>query len=75
MFVTAASTSVKLFMAYPDTLMVDDGAICRVMRQLGDDGGLVCFHAENGAVIQTLVEEALATGHTGRAITPRPVRA
>jgi dihydropyrimidinase len=57
-------TSVKLFMAYPDTLMVDDGAICRVMRQLGEDGGLVCFHAENGAVIQTLVEEALATGHT-----------
>jgi len=57
-------TSVKLFMAYPDTLMVDDGAICRVMRQLGEDGGLVCFHAENGAVIQTLVEEALAAGHT-----------
>jgi dihydropyrimidinase len=57
-------TSVKLFMAYPDTLMVDDGAICRVMRQLGADGGLACFHAENGAVIQALVEEALAAGHT-----------
>ena len=57
-------TSVKLFMAYPDTLMVDDGAICRVMRQLSGDGGLACFHAENGALIQALVEEALAAGHT-----------
>ena len=58
-------TSVKLFMAYPDTLMVDDGAIYRVMRRLGEDGGLVCFHAENGAIIQALVEAALAAGRTG----------
>ncbi|RBP08692.1 dihydropyrimidinase [Roseiarcus fermentans] len=57
-------TSVKLFMAYPDTLMVDDGALWRVMRQVGDDGGLVCLHAENGPLIQALVEEALAAGHT-----------
>ena len=60
-------TSVKLFMAYPDTLMVDDGAICRVMRQLSGDGGLACFHAENGAVIQALVEEALEARPTRRA--------
>ena len=57
-------TSVKLFMAYPDTLMVDDGALWRVMRQVGEDGGLVCLHAENGALIQTLIEEALAAGRT-----------
>ena len=44
--------------------MVDDGAILRVMRQVGEDGGLVCFHAENGALIQALVEEALAAGRT-----------
>ena len=56
-------TSVKLFMAYPDTLMVDDGALWRVMRQVGEDGGLVCLHAENGPLIQALVEEALAAGH------------
>ena len=57
-------TSVKLFMAYPDTLMVDDGAFWRVMRQVGEDGGLVCLHAENGPLIQALVEEALAAGNT-----------
>src|SRR5208337_2903130 len=57
-------TSVKLFMAYPDTLMVDDGVLWRVMRQVGEDGGLVCLHAENGALIQALVEEALAAGRT-----------
>ena len=57
-------TSVKLFMAYPDTLMVDDGALWRVMRQVGEDGGLVCLHAENGALIQALIEEALAAGRT-----------
>ena len=56
-------TSVKLFMAYPDTLMVDDGSLWRVMRQVGEDGGLVCLHAENGPLIQALVEEALAAGH------------
>ncbi len=58
-------TSIKLFMAYPDSLMVDDGAIFRAMRQCGEDGGLVCLHAETGTVIQTLIEEALAAGHTG----------
>jgi dihydropyrimidinase len=35
------------------------------MQQVGEDGGLVCLHAENGALIQALVEEALAAGRTG----------
>jgi dihydropyrimidinase len=61
----AGVTSIKLFMAYPDSLMVDDGAIFRAMRQCGEDGGLVCLHAENGSVIQTMIEEALAAGRTG----------
>jgi dihydropyrimidinase len=58
-------TGIKLFMAYPDSLMVDDGAIFRAMWQCGEDGGLVCLHAENGTVIQALIEEALAAGQTG----------
>ncbi len=57
-------TSIKLFMAYPDSPMVDDGAIFRAMRECGEEGGLVCLHAENGTVIQTLIEDALGAGRT-----------
>ena len=57
-------SSVKLYMAYPDVLMVDDAAIYRTMRKIGDRGGMVNLHAENGVVIQALVDEALAAGNT-----------
>jgi dihydropyrimidinase len=56
--------SFKLFMAYPDRLMLDDGEIFRVLRRTAACGGLVCLHAENGSVIDVLVQEALAAGHT-----------
>lgn len=70
-------TSFKLFMAYPDRLMLDDGAIFRAMLRSGENGGLICMHAENGSVIDVLVERALAQGHTApkyHALT-RPPRA
>jgi len=54
----------KLFMAYPGVLMLDDGALFKAMRLAGANGGMTCVHAENGAVIQVLIEEALAQGHT-----------
>lgn len=57
-------SSFKLFMAYPDVLMVDDGAMFRAMRIAGASGGMICVHAENGHVIQVLVEEAVAAGRT-----------
>jgi dihydropyrimidinase len=57
-------SSFKLFMAYPGVLMVDDGAIFRAMRAAGSNGGMICMHAENGQVIQVLVEEAVAAGRT-----------
>jgi dihydropyrimidinase len=56
-------TSYKLFMAYPGVLLSDDGTIFRTMRQAGEDGTLVCMHAENGIVIDELVKTALAGGH------------
>jgi dihydropyrimidinase len=34
------------------------------MRKAGEDGTLVCMHAENGIVIDELVKIALAEGHT-----------
>jgi dihydropyrimidinase len=55
-------TSFKLFTAYPGVFYVDDAQIFRALRRTGDNGGLVCMHAENGPVIDVLIEEAKARG-------------
>jgi dihydropyrimidinase len=57
-------SSFKLYMAYPGVLMVDDADIYRTMRKVGIHGGMVNLHAENGVVIQALIEEALEQGNT-----------
>ncbi len=57
-------TSFKLFTAYPGVFMVDDASIFRALQKTGENGGLVCMHAENGGVIDVLVEQALKAGHT-----------
>ena len=54
----------KLFTAYPDVLMIDDGQIFKTMRLVGNNGGMVQVHAENGHVIDVLVQEALDAGNT-----------
>ncbi|MCZ6846550.1 MAG: dihydropyrimidinase [Alphaproteobacteria bacterium] len=56
-------SSFKLFMAYPGVLMLDDGALFKAMRMAGDNGAMICVHAENGGVIQVLVDEAVAAGN------------
>jgi dihydropyrimidinase len=55
-------TSLKLFMAYREALMLDDGDIFRVMRCAGENGAIVMLHAENGDLIETLVADALERG-------------
>lgn len=57
-------TSFKLFMAYPDVLMIDDGLMFKVMRQAAKLGALCCVHAENGAVIDIIVAQMLAEDKT-----------
>ncbi|MEW6717423.1 MAG: dihydropyrimidinase [Chloroflexota bacterium] len=57
-------TSVKVFTAYNDRLRLQDGEIFRVMRIAREAGILTMLHAENGDVIDILVAEALAAGHT-----------
>lgn len=56
--------SFKLFMAYPNVLMVDDGTIFKALQQTSNNGALICMHAENGSVIDTIVQQALAEGKT-----------
>src|SRR5471030_1135901 len=69
--------SFKLFMAYPNVLMVDDGTIFKALRQTAKNGALICMHAENGSAIDVIVQQALAEGKTApvyHALT-RPTRA
>ena len=76
MLADAGVTSYKLFMAYPGVLYVDDGTIYRAMKKAGEDGTVVCMHAENGIVIDEIVKQAVADGKTEpkyHAIT-RPTR-
>ena len=54
--------SFKLFMAYPNVLMVDDATIFRALSQTAKNGALICMHAENGSVIDVLIAKALAEG-------------
>jgi dihydropyrimidinase len=69
--------SFKLFMAYPNVLMVDDATIFKALSQTSKNGALVCMHAKNGSVIDVIVARALAEGKTApiyHALT-RPPRA
>jgi dihydropyrimidinase len=70
-------TSFKLFMAYRGVFMLDDGSIFKALLRTGKNGGTICMHAENGDVIDVLVQRALAEGKTApkyHALT-RPARA
>ncbi len=57
-------TTLKVFTAYNGRLRLDDAAIFQALRIAKEHGMLVMLHAENGDVIETLVREALAAGHT-----------
>jgi len=57
-------TTLKVFTAYNGRLRIDDGSIFKAMQIARDNGMLVMAHCENGDVIEPLVEEALAEGHT-----------
>jgi dihydropyrimidinase len=68
-------TSYKLFMAYKDSLMVDDETLFKTMQVAAETGALVMVHAENGDAIEVLMAEAIAAGNTSpkyHAITRPP---
>jgi dihydropyrimidinase len=57
--------SVKIFMAYKGTpLYSEDDDLFEVLQLSREAGVLVLVHAENGDVIQKLIEQALARGDT-----------
>ena len=55
--------SLKVFTAYNKRLRLQDGEIYQVMRIAIDNGLLVMVHAENGDVIEYLVQQALLKEH------------
>jgi len=57
-------SSVKVFTAYNDRLRLQDAEIFQVLRLAKKHKLLTMLHAENGDVIEILVSEALAQGHT-----------
>ena len=56
--------TLKVFTAYNGRLRIDDGSIFRAMQIAKANGMLVMAHCENGDVIETLTQQALADGHT-----------
>jgi dihydropyrimidinase len=54
----------KLFMAYPNVLMIDDGLMFRVFQRAAKLNALCLIHAENGSAIDVVVAQTLAAGHT-----------
>ncbi|WP_216830559.1 dihydropyrimidinase [Alkalihalobacterium elongatum] len=57
-------TSFKVFMAYKNVFQADDGTLFRTLLAAKELGGLVMVHAENGDVIEYLVNQALEQGNT-----------
>ncbi|MGW2665518.1 dihydropyrimidinase [Nocardia tengchongensis] len=57
-------TSFKFFMAYKGVFLSDDGQILRGMQRAADNGALIMMHAENGSVIDVLVQQAIQRGDT-----------
>jgi dihydropyrimidinase len=57
-------TTLKTFTAYNGRLRLSDGQIFRALQIARDNGMLVMLHAENGDVIDILIAQALAEGHT-----------
>jgi dihydropyrimidinase len=57
-------TTMKVFTAYNNRLRLSDGEIFQVLRLAKKYDLLTMLHAENGDVIDILVAEALAAGHT-----------
>ncbi|MBA2366984.1 MAG: dihydropyrimidinase [Actinobacteria bacterium] len=60
----AGVTSFKLYMTYPERLMVSDDVIASVLKAAGDRGCLVCLHCEDDATVARLRREALSSDRT-----------
>jgi dihydropyrimidinase len=58
-------SSFKCFLAYKGALMIDDGTLFQVLKKAKASGALVMLHAENGDVLDILINDYLSQGKTG----------
>jgi dihydropyrimidinase len=61
--VEAGVTSFKLYMTYPERLMVSDAVILEVLRAAGRSRALVCLHCEDDDTVARRRAAALARGN------------
>jgi len=57
-------SSFKAYMAYKETVGLDDADLIRVMRTSADLGALLLLHAEHGEMIEDLRDRLAASGRT-----------
>ncbi len=55
-------TSFKTFMAYKGALMIDDGQMVGLMKEVKRHGGMVTVHATNGDMIDALIAKHKSEG-------------
>jgi dihydropyrimidinase len=55
-------TSFKTFMAYKGALMIDDGQMVGLMKEVKKQGGMVTVHATNGDMIDALIAKHRSEG-------------
>ncbi|MFJ8257232.1 dihydropyrimidinase [Peribacillus asahii] len=61
---TEGITSLKIFLAYAKEFQATDRTLFQAFKVGKETGAVVMVHCENGSVIDELVEEAKALGHT-----------
>jgi dihydropyrimidinase len=73
-FLERGVASVKLYLAYPERLMVDAATLGRALAASRTTGVLVAVHAEDGLEVERRTAEALAAGrrHPGWLAEVRP---
>ncbi len=57
--VKSGITSIKCFLAYKNSLMVNDADLYRILTKARENKILVCTHAENGEIIDYLTKQFL----------------
>jgi len=65
----AGVTSYKVYLAY-DNLRVSDGTALEVVRAVGEQGGIVGCHCENGDFVSAGIKAQRAAGNLGPAAHP-----
>lgn len=60
----AGITSIKCFLAYKNSLMLDDISLLTLLEEAANHKIMVCVHAENGEIIDFLTKKYLREGKT-----------